>query len=68
MGRYKLDLSANGAMPPPNGAMDEPLPAKAYSGRDMDIPEGYMVTPAGLVPCIGGDEDQVDAAEVRGGG
>ncbi len=42
-----------------NGAMDSPLPAEAYGGRDLDIPEGYMLTPRGVVPCIDGVEDQV---------
>ena len=42
-----------------NGAMDSPLPAEAYGGRDLDIPEGYMLTPRGIVPCIDGVEDQL---------
>ncbi len=49
------------AVPPSNGAMDSPLPAEAYGAPDIEIPEGYMVTPAGLVPCLDDFEDQVGA-------
>ncbi len=55
----------NAPLGPSNGAMDAPLPAEAYGAPDLDIPEGYMATPAGIVPCIDGVKDQVADAEAQ---